>query len=85
MHGSLPECEVCISNLARALVVADVEGHTAKKLQEKSGKGTLEVFGNEIFGLIKKKTENDSVPGSSFASELKRKVMQVIPREDPSS
>lgn len=43
------------------------------------------MFGNEIFGLIKKKTENDSVPGSSFASELKKKIMQVILREDPSS
>lgn len=41
LHSLLPECEICVSNLARALAEADVEGHTAKKLQEKSGKSHI--------------------------------------------
>lgn len=60
-------------------------GTLPRSYRRNQAKGTLEVFGNEIFGLIKKKTENDSVPGSSFASEPKKKIMQVILREDPSS
>lgn len=60
-------------------------GTLPRSYRRNQAKGTLEVFGNEIFGLIKKKTENYSVPGSSFASESKKKIMQVILREDPSN
>lgn len=60
-------------------------GTLPRNYKNNQAKGTLAVFGSGIFGLIRKKTENDSVPGGSFASALKKKIMQMIPRDVPIS
>lgn len=51
-------------------------GTPPRNYKKNQAKGKLEVLGSGIFRIIIKKTGNDSVPGGSLASDLKKKAMR---------